>query len=80
MSNQVSDPRLPEQCQLCVPSHEVRLKLNQIVVGYSHSICATIAVAYHAHRSPLEIAVYGSGWWLTFFSGSVQNTFQYNEH
>ena len=35
----------PKQCQARLPSHGVGLKSNQILTGYSHKLCATIA--YH---------------------------------
>ena len=36
----------PKQCYILVPSCGGGLQSNQILVGYSHKLCATIALAY----------------------------------
>lgn len=42
----VSGSMSPEQCQAWITSHEVSLKSNETFVGYSHKLCATIALTY----------------------------------
>ena len=41
----------PEQCWTWVPSHKMGLDSNQILVGYSHKLWATVASMYIAVRS-----------------------------
>lgn len=38
-----------------VPSHEMGLKSNQTLVGYSPELCTTVALAYLEGRTPLSI-------------------------
>lgn len=54
MSYLVSCSYSPEQCWTWYPSHGVGLKPYQILVSYSHKLCATVATANLACKSPLE--------------------------
>ena len=59
-----------EQCWEWVPSHEVNLQSRQILVGYSHQLCAIIALARLACRSPF-IAKRFCCWVDTYLQPSV---------
>jgi hypothetical protein len=41
------------------------LKLNQILIGYSYKLCATIVMAYFAYRIALQIIGYVAELMLT---------------
>ena len=56
----------PKQCQVWVPSHGMHLKSNQILVGYSHSLCTSIVIAYPAGRTSLWINRFVAGLVFTF--------------
>lgn len=43
----------PEQCKVWVPSLGGGLKSNQTLVGYSHKLYASIALAYPVGWTPL---------------------------
>lgn len=44
-----------KQCLVWYSSLRVVLKSNQILVGYTHKFCATIAPAYIAGNTPLQV-------------------------
>lgn len=46
---------LPEQCQAGIISHRVGFNLIQVVTGYFHTFCASIAPAYHTGKSSLQL-------------------------
>lgn len=50
----VSGSWLPRQWWAWTPFHEVGLKSSQIVVVYSYSFCATVALVHYADSSPLK--------------------------
>lgn len=47
----VSGSWLPKQCQANIPSGEAGLKLNQMLVDYSHKFYAIVSLAYFALRT-----------------------------
>lgn len=52
----VSGSWSPKQCQVWVPAHEIGLKSNHILVGYSHKLCANIALANILGRKIVKIS------------------------
>lgn len=56
------------------------LKLNQILVGDSHKLCATFVLAYLAGRTDYSSEVLWPAWRLHFSFDNVQSVFLYQEH
>lgn len=49
-----------------VPDHRVSLKSNQMLVGYSHNLCATSSLVHLEYWSPLYIKRFVTGLVLIF--------------